>query len=180
MCRSLFSDERWLVLKRDRCPTMRTREGHITRVYEGPHRARGAPSSLLTSSLCPFRLRKWNLLHCDSCPRPRAHAWRRCHLNSSRGVEQSHPAAKATEDNRMLCMLKEKKSAWCEKDKMWRDNENGGHLYNVTMIARRKRKTASWVSRLWVGGMEGAGRVRCWDVRIIINGVVNGANSIHV
>jgi hypothetical protein len=107
------------------------------------------------------------------------HAWHRCRLNAHRDAEQSHPVAKATEDNRMLCTLKEEsKCVFYEqgqdaKRRRW-------HLYNVTMIATHKRKRASWVSQLWVGRMEGCGTRAGCDVRINIKGVVNGANSIHV
>lgn len=108
MCISLFSGEHWLALRHDRCPTLQTQVDHITRVCEGQRRALGAPYSPL-SFFRPSHFQRWFLLHRDSCRCPGVHAWHRYYLSLRRDVEQSHPAAKATEDNRMLCTLKDVK-----------------------------------------------------------------------
>jgi len=50
----------------------------------------------------------------------------------------------------------------------------------VTMIAIHKRRMGSWVSQLWTKYIEGSRADGDCDVRININGAVNGANSIHV
>jgi hypothetical protein len=53
-------------------------------------------------------------------------------------------------------------------------------LYNVTMTAIRKRKMGGWVSRLWVEHIRRRATKAGRDVRININGAVNGVRSIHV